>query len=58
MELIKVTDVAVVEFSYGDSEWMTWAYIGPERKSESTHPEMVDGITDVRIRYLDDRDDE
>lgn len=57
MERIKVTDIAVVEFSYGGSEWMTWAYIGPERNAEYSHPDMIAGITAVRVRYLDDRDE-
>ena len=57
MERINDTDIAVVEFKYPDSDWMTWAYVGPERRYECSHPIMIDGIEAVRIRYLDGRDD-
>lgn len=55
MELLRETDIAVIEFNYGDSDWMTWAYVGPERNYECSHPIMSDGIIAVRIRYLDGR---
>ena len=57
MERLKETDIAVIEFNYGGSDWMPWAYIGPDRKFECSHPAMIDGIAAVRIRYLDDRDE-